>query len=216
MKYIKIFICIMLIFSVTINITSVYGGFLDTIFGKGNDFFTPGVTPDVEDGEDIEELGPKITEYFTKNFVPMIGDVGNLVFFVVAAFLGVKFIWSGVEGKSEVKETLPTFVVGACLFFLADNVYKFATGTFTDIIKGDSFGTIQNSIWGTVAVVVNVLAIAGIVALGLKYMLASADTKADIKKDLVPVVIGLIFVFATSNILNFIVDAGNQVLPLVP
>jgi len=43
-------------------------------------------------------------------------------------------------------------------------------------------------------------------------MLNSADTRAEIKKDLVPVFIGLIFVFATTNILNFIAKVGTDIL----
>jgi len=202
----------------TINITSVYcsqavdgggGGsvsFLDKILGKGNSFFTPG------GAEGSDTLGANIAQYLSQTFVPMIGDIGNLIFFVIAAILGVKYIWSGVEGKSQVKETLPTFVVGASLFFLSQKIYTFATVTLTQLTAGTTFTVVQSSIWATVALVVNVLAIAGIVALGLKYMFTSASTKAEIKKDLVPVFIGLILIYATSNILTFIVNVGGQML----
>lgn len=215
MKHIKIFVCMLIICSVTFNITSVFGvnmvaittgNFLNDIVSEGKNFFSGS-------GTDVGGVGGKIRDLFQNDVADIIGTVGNLIFYVVAAFLGLKYIWSGVEGKSQVKETLPTFVVGACVFYLSKAVYDFTTGVISGIAGGSTFDIIQGNLWQNISFVVNIFAIAGIVALGLKYMLSSADTRADIKKDMVPVVIGLILVYSITNVLNFLVNTGNQILP---
>jgi hypothetical protein len=185
---------------------------IDDILSQGNNFFNPGKDEGENPDGTPKTTGATVSKYFKDNIIPIIETLGLLIFYVVAAILGIRYIWSGVEGKSKVKETLPTFVVGACFFFLADNIYKFTSGTLKDVLSGNSFSVMQGSIWGNVSFLVNIFAIAGIVALGLKYMLNSADTRAEIKKDLVPVFIGLILVFATTNILSFISKVGIGIL----
>lgn len=70
---------------------------------------------------------------------------------------------------------------------------------------------LAGNIWGTVAVIVQILAIAAIVLAGVRYMFASADEKADIKKQTVILVVGAILVFAAVPIAGFIANTANQV-----
>ena len=97
---------------------------------------------------------------------------------------------------------------------LAGNV--FATGVSTEWPDSNgSIGTIDNAagkIWGTLLTIFQILAIAAIVVAGIRYMFASADQKADIKKSLVVLVIGAILVFGASTVAKIIMDATNDVL----
>lgn len=205
MKNIKIVVSIAIIITIFSSFNLCYGAnLLDTIFGKGNSWFN-GST-----GTDQDGLGQTIADYIKNDVVDLVERIGNLAFFVIAAFLGVKYIWSGVSGKSEVKETLPTFVVGAMFFYSADLIYKFSTKQFFDLIDGGGFNAVSGSIWSTVIALVQILSIAGIIAIGLKYMFSAADTKADIKKDLLPMVIGLIFVYSIAQLIPFIADISGQ------
>lgn len=70
---------------------------------------------------------------------------------------------------------------------------------------------LAGNIWGTVAVIVQILAIAAIVLAGVRYMFASADEKADIKKQTVILVVGAILVFAAVPIAGFIANTANQI-----
>ena len=72
-------------------------------------------------------------------------------------------------------------------------------------------GAVQN-IWATVITIVQILAIAAVVFAGLRYMFASADQKADIKKSMGILVVGAILVFGATLILGFVTNATNQVL----
>jgi len=203
MKQIKLIVYTMLIFTIIISFNNIYGtGMLNTIFNSG--------TVWLNNATDQNSVGGSIANYIKGDLFNVVKEIGNLIFFIVAAFLGVKYIWSGVTGKSEVKETLPTFIVGATFFYSAQLMFDLFNGEFKTLFNSASYTSVFSSIWATVVFIVQILAIAGIIAIGLKYMISSADTRADIKKDLLPMVIGLIFVFSITKVLTFIVDVGHQ------
>lgn len=72
-------------------------------------------------------------------------------------------------------------------------------------------GGVQN-VWATVITIVQILAVAAIVFAGLRYMFASADQKADIKKSMGILVIGAILVFGATLVINLISGAANEIL----
>lgn len=71
---------------------------------------------------------------------------------------------------------------------------------------------VVNRITSTVITVLQILAVAGVVMCGVKYMITSADQKADIKKSMISVVIGCVIVFATSTVVQFIINAFDQTI----
>ena len=82
-------------------------------------------------------------------------------------------------------------------------------------IAGNGSATITNAakgIWGTVITIVQILAVAAVVFAGLRYMFASADQKADIKKGLGMLTIGAVLVFAASTVVQFVVKATTEVI----
>ena len=72
--------------------------------------------------------------------------------------------------------------------------------------------TAVQKIWGTVLTILQVCAVAAVVYAGVKYMFAGADQKADIKSGMLGLVVGAIMVFAASTIIQFIINAGNEVI----
>ena len=92
----------------------------------------------------------------------------------------------------------------------------FATSPVSpDISVGEdtgSIGAVDNAVgkvWNTALLVFQVLAIAAIVVAGIRYMFASADQKADIKKSLVVLVVGAILVFGASTVARVIISATS-------
>ncbi len=69
-----------------------------------------------------------------------------------------------------------------------------------------------NKIWGTVTLILQIAAVAAVVFAGVRYMFASADTKADIKKQMIILVIGAVLVFGATTVINFIVTVTEEVL----
>jgi len=203
MKQIKLVVYVIFIFAIIVSFNTIYGsGMLNTIFNSGSTWISNAV--------DQNGLGAGIANYIGGDILKLVEEIGNLVFFIVATFLGVKYIWSGVTGKSQIKETLPTFVVGATFFYSAQLMFDIFNGEFNTLFSGGSYTTVFSSLWATVVVIVQILSIAGIVAIGLKYMISSADTKADIKKSLFPMALGLVMIFSLSKVMTFIVDIGHQ------
>ncbi len=72
-------------------------------------------------------------------------------------------------------------------------------------------GEAANNAWAAVRLILQILAVAAIVFAGVRYMFASADQKADIKKSMIILVIGAIFVFGASIIVDFIVQATQSI-----
>lgn len=66
-------------------------------------------------------------------------------------------------------------------------------------------------IWGTVLLILQILAVAAVVVTGIRYMFASADAKADIKKQSIGLVVGAILVFAASTVIGFVIDVTKDI-----
>lgn len=182
---------------------NVQAGIIDDIIQKGNAFSS---------GQSNSVISTKLVNYIKSNFIPAIALVGNLIFAITTMVLGVKYIWSGVEGKSKIKETLPTFVAAVVFFYLAQQLVTFFTLSGSILTGSGSYNSLSGKIMGTVNAIIPYLAFAGILFIGIKYMTESADGKAKIKERLTPMVLGIIFVFSASTIVNFIIRAANDII----
>ena len=69
-----------------------------------------------------------------------------------------------------------------------------------------------NKVWGVILTILQVAAIAAVVFAGVRYMFASADSKADIKKQMVWLVIGAILVFGASTVIGFLTGTFNEMV----
>lgn len=69
---------------------------------------------------------------------------------------------------------------------------------------------LAGDLWSTIAVIVQILAIAAVIFAGLRYMFASADSKADIKQQTVILVVGAILVFCAVPIMKFITNIVTE------
>lgn len=100
----------------------------------------------------------------------------------------------------------------------AANTYKsLATSTITpsdfdpseaDKDNSDSSSVkLANKIIGGLQAVGSIISIASLVLIGIKYMLGSAEEKADYKTSMLPYLVGAILVFCASNIIAAIYNA---------
>lgn len=208
MKSFKIVFCLLLIVTLYISAFNfVQASLLDDVLKQGNDFFKPGT------GSDNGGIGDTMKAYINSDIIPLITTVGTLVFLVVGVFLGIKYVWSGVEGKSQSKEGLVTYLVAVVLFFSANSIYGLLQGMVTSTVSSQTtFAGIESNVWKTIMDFASFMAIAGVIALGIKYMVSAADTKASIKKDMVPVLIGIALIFAIVQILNIVINTSTEVL----
>lgn len=102
---------------------------------------------------------------------------------------------------------LPLLVVGCLMVtsgvFAANLEFDISNvtegGSASDTVTG-----LASSIWGTISLVAQILAVIAIIFAGVRYMFASADSKADIKKQTVTLIIGAVLVFGAGLVINLI------------
>ncbi len=84
--------------------------------------------------------------------------------------------------------------------------YKPTSVKSTDLGAGKSKA---EKIIGAVTLIGIVVSIASIMILGIKYMIGSIEEKAEYKKSMLPILIGMILLFGTSTVLNIINNVIN-------
>ena len=74
----------------------------------------------------------------------------------------------------------------------------------TEIVNlGKSIVTIMQTVGIVVAVVV-------LLVIGIKYMIGSAEEKAEYKKTMIPYIVGAILIFASTTIVNVVYNLANS------
>ena len=73
-----------------------------------------------------------------------------------------------------------------------------------------AFDTIGGKIIGGLQAIGNIVAVAILVILGIKYMMGSAEEKAEYKKTMIPYIIGAVLIFAASNIAQMVYTFANS------
>lgn len=134
-------------------------------------------------------------------------QLGLYVLFGTLLIFGVRTIWSGVHGKTQFKETLPYILLAIVFFYLAPKLVGLAEETFKLQYDMQKY---NESLFATIVYVVRVVAFAGILFTGVKLMFSSASGRADVKKSLIGVLVGCIFVFASSLVVTVVVEASNE------
>lgn len=90
------------------------------------------------------------------------------------------------------------------------------SGKIDEIAKGNSsadtskvvdLGKTVVTIMQTVGIVV---AIVVLLVLGIKYMMGSAEEKAEYKKTMIPYVVGAVLIFASTTIVNIVYQLANS------
>ena len=188
--------------------------FLDGIFNSAGQFFN-------QAAQNGDAFGNELNNQIFKggiNLIQIAQIAGNFIIIVVTIILGIKYIFSGIEGKSIVKESLPSLIIGVIFFYLAQNIVDFIQ---TIMIGSSNNGMLQSTtnfngflsdFWATFTVIVQMLSIAGLIFVGLKYMWSPAYKKAELKNQAIMIVFGLLLVFSTVPFFKLVVQIGNEAL----
>ena len=106
-----------------------------------------------------------------------------------------------------------------CIFLLIITTQTFAaTITASDVKNNESLGnagteikTIGEKIFSGIYSVGSAVSVITIAFLGVKYMMGSAEQKADYKKSMLPYLIGAICLFGATSIANMIYTVAIQI-----
>ncbi len=89
---------------------------------------------------------------------------------------------------------------------LSSQITELGTGTASGTEKIMDLGKTIVAIMQTVGIVVAVVVL---LVLGIKYMMGSAEEKAEYKKTMIPYVVGAILIFAATTIVNVVYNLAN-------
>lgn len=97
-------------------------------------------------------------------------------------------------------------VFSVSTFSYADSAKDVVTGINADMTGIDSNGmkSIAGRVLGLLQIVSAILAVILIAYLGFKMVLGSANEKADVQKQFIPLIIGVTIVFAATSIANLL------------
>ena len=116
----------------------------------------------------------------------------------------------------NMKRIIAVFLIVMVVFTLPSVCYATYGDVTVNLPGGTSGNDMLNkavgNVWETFALIIQVLSIGTVVFAGLRYMFASADKKADIKKGLIYLAFGAALVFGATTIVQFIVDFGNEII----
>lgn len=109
------------------------------------------------------------------------------------------------------------YVFGADVMLTGDTSSgNFGSGFDPGQIPGGNINSVGktkgifDNIFTTILFFIQMASVAGIIICGIRYMYASADSKADIKKSMLPLVIGIILVFCASTVVSFVAKIFEQ------
>ena len=204
MKYIKI---IVILIFITLLTSNIFAFTLDDIFKPGESWYNA-----LDKGNNEKGVLGNIVDFITVDLMPIIFTIGNVIIFIAGVVLGLKYVWSGVNEKAHMKETLPTYILGVIFFYFAGTIFNTSEDIIMELLNANSAEGVFGNIYSTIRVIVEWSSILLVMVLGLKYMMSSADVKAELKKSSLPVVLGIILIFSTTTVLKLIENTVEDII----
>lgn len=220
-----IFICFILLNTVSVN--NLYAE--DTveaeetfweIIMKGFNWFSPTGNGHTDMGADENGigLGESVSNFILGDLMDIIKPIANFVILACGVFLGVKYLIASSMDKAAIKDSLISYLIGVAMYGLAIGIFNMFQDIFVAInTEASTTGSIDgviSLIWSTLIPLINMIAFASIIAVGIKYMMSPATDKAKIKEDLIRIVIGIVLIMCVANIADFIIDdVGSEFFP---
>lgn len=93
------------------------------------------------------------------------------------------------------------------LFLISNTVFGTLINEFQDSIDTTGSTDLKDTgatVLGVIRVVGTIVAVAMLMILGIKYMMGSADQKAEYRKTMIPYFIGAVLIFAATNMTDVI------------
>ena len=180
---------------------------MQEIFGFANNFANSS-GDDTTAAQALKEAMSKIIS----GIASLVFYVGNFIFFMATITLGIKYMVESSQGKASVKGNLANLAVGIIFFYSAQLVFEFANGTFTEMFQGGTAETVMTTAFGTFIAFAKVAAYTAVLMLGIRYIFANPNDRGRLKSQLLPFAIGAMLVFATTTMINFVINIGGDLL----
>lgn len=120
--------------------------------------------------------------------------------------------------NKKIMKVLSILVVAVMLVSVSATVFaadfdsvKDAMNTKAQSTDNTKITDVGGSIMGILQTIGIVLSIIILIVLGIKYMMGSAEEKAEYKKTMIPYVVGAILIFAASSLAGVIVNFAQNI-----
>lgn len=119
--------------------------------------------------------------------------------------------------KNKIISVIGIFLILAILFSFINHVEATEVISAMDGLKNPApnsassqkIGPIINTVIGFIQITGTGISVIMVTVLGIKYMLASPGDKADVKKQIAPLLIGAVILFASANIIQIIANFAS-------
>ena len=121
---------------------------------------------------------------------------------------------SKIAKRNRLVKIFCTILMVSILLFTANSVFanpvdpSELTGTYD---QTSGITTLGQQIIGIITTIGIVVSVVVLVVLGIKYMIGSAEEKAEYKKTMIPYIIGAILVFAASTIASIVMSISKNI-----
>ncbi len=167
-----------------------------------------GITPSQITGQDnIEGLDLSVIN----NITDLIRTIGIFISIGALMIIGAKYLMGSIEEKANYKKTMMPYIIGCFILFGASALAPQIEETFTNL--GSDTETIGNTVLGLIQAVGSLLSVGVLMVLGIKYMMGSAEERAEYKRSMLPYIIGVVLIFAAVNITKMVYDFSIDSLP---
>lgn len=90
---------------------------------------------------------------------------------------------------------------------------RYKPGSVTSASGGDTYlKDMANTIVGVIRIIGSIISVIVLIVLGVKYMMGSAEERAEYKKTMTPYLIGAVLLFGITNILVYISNIVQEVI----
>ena len=112
------------------------------------------------------------------------------------------------------KKIASVLLTVSILITLGTSVFATTAGgvTITEPGGNNAFSTMGNKVLGSVQWFGYVIAVGMLLFIGIKYMMSSANEKADLKKGSINYVIGAVLVATAATVVGFFQSVGKDVI----
>ncbi len=140
---------------------------------------------------------------------------GTVIIIIAAIVLGIKYVLASAEGKAIAKENIISLLV-ACIFFfgwanISNILYTGKNFVLYSQTNNTYQGTILN-VYNIFKFIFQIVALIAILYVGIKYIFAGAEGRANLKSKSWAFVIGMILIFSTIEVLNIVSKIINESL----
>ncbi len=205
-KIINIIVLLFVIFNISSS-TILASGSNKDFWGNANSWFSSAQNAGANSSKKNKEIIDTMED--------MILVVGTAAISIATIFLGIKYMFGSADSKADCKQSLMNLLV-ACVFFFGWNSIK------NVLMPGNRFvffsvsdATYKDPVARFYDIFVYIAQFAAIIAIiyvGVKYIFAGVQGKADLKEKSGMFLIGIILAFCSTGFLTYISKVINEAI----